>query len=270
MVELLRSTTERCQDLEREGAESPTLVLASASPRRRELLTYLGAAYTAIATDAEEQDLPVPAHVLAALPAFPLASKQHPTLLAWRKASHVLDLLPNQIVIGADTIVVLEDEVLNKPRDTAHAQLMLARLSGRVHTVYTGLCVIGTGRPTIDGAVIPATFHQLPTGRRLAVWFDLVASRVEIAPLSAGQINDYVATGEPLDKAGAYGIQGLGGRLVRSVTGSYTAVVGFPLFSAHRLLSAAGVASLHDPALAYHAWLQGQGKEPMPCPPTLP
>jgi septum formation protein len=102
------------------------------------------------------------------------------------------------------------------------------------------------------------------------IWLDLVASEVEVAPLSDQAITDYVATSEPLDKAGAYGIQGLGGRLVRSVRGSYTAVVGLPLVQAHRMLSAAGVVGLHNPEHTYRRWLEQQGKEPLPWPPTLP
>ncbi len=230
-------------------AASPQLVLASASPRRRDLLAWLGAAYTPMANDAEEHDDPVPATVSAALPPFPLAPQQHPCLLAWRKANHAVALVPDSLVLGADTIVVLDNLVLNKPRDAAHARAMLGQLSGRTHTVYTGLCLLA---PTA-----PASF-------------ELTASQVEIAPLTAEQIAAYVATGEPLDKAGAYGIQGLGGQLVRAVFGSYTAVVGLPLVAVHRLLCEAGFYGLRDPEMAYHAWLASQGKEPLPCPPAFP
>ena len=95
---------------------------------------------------------------------------------------------------------------------------------------------------------------------------DLVASDVAIADLTDAEIEAYVATGEPMDKAGAYGIQGLGGRLVRSVAGSYTCVVGLPLVAIHRLLSAAGYTRLTDPTEAYMRWLDSQGKEPLSCP----
>lgn len=126
---------------------------------------------------------------------------------------------------------------------------MLARLAGQTHIVYSGICVRHR-----DGALR----------------FALTTSAVLLAPLKADEIAAYVATGEPLDKAGAYGIQGLGGRLVQRVEGSYTGVVGLPLEETHRLLRDAGVAGLSDPVAAYHRWMSFQGKEPLPCPPTLP
>jgi septum formation protein len=170
-------------------------------------------------------------------------------------------------VIGADTTVVLDGMVLNKPTDAAHARSMLAQLAGRTHTVYTGICVI---RPLTEHA--PPTLHKSATLTidGWGVWLELVASAVELAELSAETIAAYVATGEPLDKAGSYGIQGLGGQLVRAVHGSYTNVVGLPLPATHRLLAAAGMSGLIDPSAAYTRWLESQGKEPLPCPPTLP
>jgi septum formation protein len=223
-------------------------VLASASPRRRELLAALGASFTAVATDAEEQPTAPPAPIAAALPPLPLPPGDHPTLLAWRKAHAAHGHAPGAVVLGADTVVAVDAAVLNKPADAAHARQMLARLSGRAHTVYTGLCVL----------------------RDEQFWLDAVAAEVEFHPLSAETIDAYIATGEPFDKAGAYGVQGHGGALVRAVRGSYTAVVGLPLPATHRLLTAAGVAGLHDPAATYQRWLASQGKEPLPCPPSLP
>lgn len=210
--------------------QQPTLhlVLASASPRRRELLGYLGAGFTALATDAEEQEEPTPAPVLAALPALDLPRANHPALLAWRKARAAAELLPNAVILGADTIVVLDDDVLNKPRDEADAREMLARLSGRTHTVYTGMCVIT--RVPGPGA------EWAPIHNQHFVALDMLASRVEIAPLSAGEIAAYVATGEPLDKAGAYGIQGLGSRFVAAVEGDLTCVIGLPMRRLRELL----------------------------------
>lgn len=226
---------------------TPALILASASPRRRELLRYLGVGFQTVATDAEEQEHPPPPDILAALPALELPRNDHPTLRAWRKADAACSHAPDGVIIGADTIVVLDGVVLNKPVDAQDAQHMLWKLSGRTHTVYTGLCVL-----------------------RSMVWLDLVASNVTIAPLSKAEIDAYVATGEPLDKAGAYGIQGLGGRLVQAVSGSYTSVVGLPLVQLHRLLVGAGVVGLADPAAAFARWLADQGKEPPPCPPASP
>jgi septum formation protein len=186
--------------------------------------------------------------------ALPMAAEPlspHPTLLAWRKAQAVAVGTTDSVVIGADTVVVVDGEVMSKPANEGVAIAMLRRISGRAHTVYTGLCVIKSG-----------TEPEL--------WLDLVATEVHFHPLDEAQIVAYVATREPLDKAGAYGVQGLGGRLVREVRGSYTAVVGFPLAAAHRLLTAAGVTGLADPTATYQQWLQSQGKEPLPWPPTLP
>src|SRR4051812_16905676 len=242
------------------------LLLASASPRRRELLGWLGQPFRATANDGEERDHPPPPAVLAALPACPVPLGTHPTMLAWRKADVACAEAPGSVIIGADTIVVLDGDVLGKPRDPAQARMMLRRLSGRTHTVYTGLAVIGQelGVGGWDSGI-----PQPPTPNSQLL-LDLVASDVTIADLTDAEIDAYVATQEPMDKAGAYGIQGLGGRLVRSVAGSYTCVVGLPLVAIHRMLSQAGYTQLADPTQAYMRWLDSQGKEPLPCPPTFP
>jgi septum formation protein len=242
-----------------------TLTLASASPRRRELLALLGVAFDVLATDGEERDLPLPVALQAALPACPVALAHHPTALAYKKIIAACAEVSEGVIIGADTIVVLDGQVLNKPRDAADARRMLAALSGAQHTVYTGLGVLL--RSPRAGAAAPADAVVLPQGHLL---LDLVAARVQIAALSEHEVAAYVATGEPLDKAGAYGIQGLGGRLVERVEGSYTAVVGLPLPAIADLLRRAGVVGLADAAAAYRGWLRAQGKEPLPCPPTLP
>lgn len=227
-----------------------SLVLASASPRRRDLLTHLGVRFQVLANDAEEEDTAPPAEMVASIPHVDVPRYFHPTVRAWRKASATCSDTPDSVIIAADTIVVLNGDVLNKPVDADEACGMLRRLSGRTHTVYTGVAVIDT-----------------PNKRTL---YAIEQSQVEIAVISDGQIGDYVATGEPLDKAGAYGIQGLGGQLVRSVTGSYTNVVGLPLTVVYNLLASVGIGGLVSPADAYHHWLVAQGKEPLPCPPTLP
>lgn len=238
------------------GAPHAELVLASASPRRHELLAWLGASFRVLATDGEERDDAVPPELVAALPACPVPLATHPTLLAWRKAHAACAEAPNSVIIGADTIVVLDGDVLGKPRDSAHAHAMLRRLAGRTHVVYTGVVLL---RPA------PAGIGWL---ERLQL--ALAASSVAIAELADETIAGYIATGEPMDKAGAYGIQGLGGQLVQSVEGSYTCVVGLPLATLHAMLVAAGIRGLHDPADAYARWLRAQGKETFPCPPTFP
>lgn len=239
------------------------LTLASASPRRRELLAWLGCTYGVLATDGEDRPLPLPAALVAALPACPVALANHPTALAYKKVLTACAEAPIGAIIGADTIVVLGTRVLNKPRDAEEARAMLASLAGAEHTVYTGLAVLVTDAGVADDAGMLA----LPEGRLL---IGLVSANVRIASLTAGEIDAYVATGEPLDKAGSYGIQGLGGRIVERVEGSYTAVVGLPLPATAVLLARAGVTGLVDPAAAYRGWLQAQAKEPLPCPPTLP
>lgn len=239
----------------RSSSATRRLVLASASPRRQELLAALGASFEVIATSAEEETSAVPPELLAALPMAAVPLLQHPTLLAWRKARAAAAAAPDAVVLGADTVVVLDGEVLNKPVDATHARAMLTKLAGRTHSVLTGICVLEPAR----GSAAKGR-HQLK----------LVEAEVEFTPVSAQAIADYVATGEPLDKAGAYGVQGMGGRLVRAVRGSYTAVVGLPLIMTHDLLRQAGITGMADPSVTYQRWLHSKGKEPLPWPPTLP
>jgi len=243
------------------------MILASASPRRRALLGFLGVSFRSVATDGEERTTAAPPAVVAALPPAPLPLATHPTLLAWRKVQAACAEAPESVIIGADTIVVLDGDVLGKPRDADHADTLLRRLAGRTHTVYTGLAVLKKEKSDWREIDDDQGDLQLPISN---LQLDLVASTVTIADLTDAEIAAYVATGEPLDKAGAYGIQGLGGRLVREVVGSYTCVVGLPLVALHRLLATTGVAGLADPTETYRRWLSAQGKEPLPCPPTFP
>ena len=226
--------------------QTPPLVLASASPRRHELLGSLGVPFVVVATDAEERLDPVPAEVLAALPPYPLDPAGHPCLLAWRKANAAREAGHAAAILGADTIVVLDQSVLGKPRDPAHARLMLRQLSGRTHRVYTGL----TGLPPL---------HARATDPR----FDLIWADVRLAELSEQAIAEYVDTGEPLDKAGSYGIQGMGGRLVEQVEGSFTAVVGLPLPATATLLERIGVDVPIAVAEAWLRWRRTLAKEPL-------
>jgi septum formation protein len=180
------------------------LVLASASPRRRELLALLGIPFSICAADIDERRLPDE------------AAAAHVGRLARQKAAAIAGRpeFASATVLGADTIVVCDDEVLGKPDDAAAARAMLTQLGGRWHEVMTAIAVLG-----------PAGQDEV-----------LCLSQVAFAPLSEFTINAYIATGEGVDKAGAYAIQGLGGALVRELRGSYSAVVGLPLFETRQLL----------------------------------
>lgn len=181
-----------------------SLYLASGSPRRRELLTLLGVPFDIILTHTEEQRQPGE------------TAQAYVRRLAQDKAQAGVRQAPQaRPVLGADTIVVLNGQVMEKPRDEAHAAEMLALLSGKQHQVMTAVAI--------------ADRHD--------VLCQLVVTDVTFRNLSQQDIHDYIATGEPMDKAGAYGIQGKGGCFVRTITGSYHAVMGLPLVETHELLS---------------------------------
>ncbi len=179
------------------------LLLASRSPRRAELLRTAGIPFEQQpAGDVEGEH----AARLAAL--HDRDPDRYAEELARLKAAAVADLAPGRLVLGADTIVVLGEEILEKPRDAAEARAMLGRLSGRWHTVISAIALCGGPH------------------RR---WLGHERTEVQFLPLAAGDIARYVATGEPMDKAGAYGIQGLGAMMVRGVHGCYFNVMGLPL-----------------------------------------
>jgi septum formation protein len=189
------------------------LVLASASPRRRELLARAGVAFEALPAEIDESLLAgetPEAHVerLAREKALAVARRVGPA--------------PARLVLGSDTVVVLDGKVLGKPRDAAHAETLLARLAGRAHVVLTGVAIVAS-----DGGAVESF---------------VVASRVTLRAASADEIRAYVATGEPLDKAGAYALQGEGRRFVAAVEGSETNVIGLPLDETLALLRARGAA----------------------------
>jgi septum formation protein len=174
------------------------LILASASPRRRELLAQAGFTFEVITADVPEIRKPGEDPI------------RFVTRLAREKAEAVLareDIPPNALILGADTIVLLDEEVLGKPQDAPDAARMLRLLSGRTHQVITGVC-LAKGRERQRAAEV--TFVRFTT-------------------LSDEEIEAYVATGEPLDKAGAYAIQGRAGRWVPRIHGCYFNVVGLPL-----------------------------------------
>ena len=174
-----------------------TYILASASPRRKELLELAQLPFAVYVPNAEEI-LP---------PGFaPAQCAEH---LAEIKADAAARDLPNACIIAADTIVVVDGTILGKPKGAEDAARMLCLLSGREHTVITGVCLLNT-----------ATMHKKTFSQETAVRF---------YPLGDAEIEAYIRTGEPMDKAGAYGIQGRGALLVESITGDYFNVVGLPL-----------------------------------------
>ncbi|MDD3692807.1 MAG: Maf family protein [Oscillospiraceae bacterium] len=173
------------------------LILASASPRRREILQLLDIPFKVIAPKQEitiDSNIPLDKAVLN---------------VARSKALEVSAAYPEYTVIGADTIVSIDGVVLGKPKNSKHAREMLQMLSGRIHSVMTAVWVFGPGLP--DGG---SGFTD--------------TAKVEFYPLSKSEIDEYIETGEPADKAGGYGIQGKGMRLVRAVYGDFYTVMGLP------------------------------------------
>lgn len=186
----------------------PTLILASASPRRRELLATLDLTFSVMPAHVDER------HHAAEPPASYVAR------LAREKAGQLAEQYPSAWVLGADTVVVLDPCILGKPADAAAARAMLRRLSGRQHTVMTGVAVVHRGRGMTQS--------------------DVVTTQVHFHTLQDADIEAYIATGEPFDKAGAYAVQGVGGKFVAALEGCYNNVVGLPLRRTMALLRSAG------------------------------
>lgn len=186
------------------------VVLASSSPRRRELLSMIGVEHRVVPADIDERYLPGEDAVA------------HAERLAREKASTVAAMPEgaDALIIAADTIVVVDGDVLGKPRDREEAVAMLERLSGRSHIVHTAVAVRQDGREA----------------------YGVESPVVTFKPLDRPTIDAYVDTGEPMDKAGAYGIQGFGATLVRRVEGDYFAVMGLPLQRTIALVESLGVA----------------------------
>lgn len=173
------------------------LILASGSPRRRELLAALGFPYVVQSSDVDESY------------ETNLAPEEIVEVLSLRKAAAVASETASGLVLGSDTIVVLDNQVLGKPQDEEDARVMLHSLSGREHTVYTGVALVDAS-----------------TGRREVAHS---STKVRMRPLSDKEILAYIATKEPMDKAGAYAIQGIGATIIEGITGDYFTVVGLPL-----------------------------------------
>lgn len=180
------------------------IILASASPRRRELLTQMGLEFEVRPSCGEEV-------ITKETPAEAVME------LAEQKAAEVAGLTAQErpgedvLVIGADTVVVKDHQILGKPKDETDAVRMLHGLSGDAHQVYTGVCLIALQ----EGLQRTRTFYE--------------STDVHFYPMTDQEILDYVKTGDPMDKAGAYGIQGLCGKYIRGIEGDYNNVVGLPI-----------------------------------------
>ncbi len=193
---------------------STSLILASASPRRRELLASTGLAFRVVPASIDE--CPHPGEI----------PDTYVRRLALAKAEIVAEGSPGAVVLGADTTVTIDQLLLGKPSNAEEAREMLCRLSGRVHQVVTGVAIL-----RVDSA---GRRHGQPL-------LHVTSSRVRMRQLTEQTIAWYLATGEPMDKAGAYAVQGVGGALVEWVEGSYTNVVGLPLTQTLALLKRVGI-----------------------------
>jgi septum formation protein len=189
------------------------LVLASASPRRQELLRNAGIPFVVQSTNIPE--VPQPGE----------APRAFAERMAREKALAVFRRRPNDFVLGADTIVIVDGEILGKPRDSADAVRMLRVLSGRTHQVITGVCLVGS-RPRTEYRQSEGGFEDIRSETTL----------VTVDPLGDDDIHSYVATGEPTDKAGAYAIQGRASRWVSRIEGDYFNVVGLPVSLVNKML----------------------------------
>lgn len=187
----------------------PALRLASASPRRRQLLELIGVPHVVTPGDIDETPRPGerPDHYVMRL--------------ACEKAKAIWTLEKDLPVLGADTTVVVDEQILGKPGSEADAVSMLGKLSGRVHVVHTGIAL------------------RMPDGRE---FMGISSTQVQFAHLTEAQMRAYWASGEPQGKAGAYAIQGLGAVFVSNISGSYTGVMGLPLYETSEMLRAAGLA----------------------------
>jgi septum formation protein len=178
------------------------LVLASASPRRQELLRSAGISFEVQPADIPEDPLPGE------------RAKDCAERLAREKALAVARQRPQDFVLGADTVVVVDGQLLGKPSDAADAARMLRMLSGRAHQVITGVCLVVSGQPSVASETTSVTMSEI----------------------SEKEISDYVSSGEPMDKAGAYAIQGIASRWFPRIEGDYSNVVGLPVALVFRML----------------------------------
>ena len=176
------------------------IILASASPRRQELLRYIVTDFDIIPADIDETI------------SDDITADKAAEYLSVKKSEHISAQYPDSLVIGSDTVVIIDGEILGKPSDEKDAESMLRKLSGQVHTVVTGVCLSMNGRSE--------SFSK--------------ETKVRFYPLTDKEILDYIATQEPMDKAGAYGIQGFGSVLIEGIEGDFFNVMGLPVASLKR------------------------------------
>lgn len=192
-----------------ESSSPHSLILASSSPRRRDLLNQAGLSFVVIPSTIDESSVSM------------TSPEEHVRILAEAKAHEVACRYPESWIIGADTMVLVQNSVLGKPRSRTEARSMLQSLSGRGHTVLTGYCIC--------------------CERAQRSFSETVQTRVVFRPVTDEEIDWYVSTEEPFDKAGAYAAQGLGTFLIKRVEGSYSNVVGLPVCEVVELLLREGV-----------------------------
>jgi septum formation protein len=191
------------------------IILASASPRRIELLRQIGVRVRAQSVDIDETRLP-------GEPALDFVQR-----LALEKARRGIELIENSQglpILGSDTIIELAGDVLGKPENRRHAKQMLQQMSGREHTVHTSVAIITKDKTLLDTS----------------------SSKVYFADLAESEIDAYLATGEADDKAGAYAIQGIAAQFIKSINGSYSGIMGLPLYETAQLLKQCGIKPLND------------------------
>jgi len=205
------------------------LVLASASPRRQDLLRSAGISCQVQPADVDEAPLPGE------------SARDCAERLAQEKALAVWRTRPGDLVLGADTVVVVDETILGKPIDSNHAARMLRMLSARVHQVITGVCLVSSS-VSVNSAT-SANASNSRTGN-CEVRTSSETTLVTFTALSDAAIRDYVATGEPMDKAGAYAIQGIASRWIPHIEGDYSNVVGLPVARVYRMLREVNAAGL--------------------------
>ena len=190
-----------------------SLILASSSPRRQELLRNAGIPFVVEVTNVLEQPLPGE------------RPKDMVERLAREKAIVAHTKHPGCWIVGADTTVVIDEHILEKPRDAKDAARMLRLLAGRTHQVITGICLLP-----------PSTVRELATKLGMEEEVCSETTAVTMTPISEQEIQSYIATGDPMDKAGAYGIQGIASRWIARIEGDYFNVVGLPISLVYRML----------------------------------